>query len=487
MTTLALLGQAGISAIGIEREPSVWPHARAVHFDGEALRILQSLNLAERAMTRCKPMAEFRMENEANEILFDHQTGQLGSQGWHNDVMFHQPDMETLLRSEIEQLPTVSLRAGTTLTRLERGSDAVRCVVTDGEGSEQTLTARWVIGADGANSTVRRMLDIRTESLGSDDPWIVVDGLLEGEPGISGDMVFLGHHSRPALWGRLPGNRVRMEFKVMPGDDPEEVVTPAAIERLSHGVLPVGKFTPDRVAIYTFRARVAARWRADNVFLAGDAAHQAPPLFGQGLCAGMRDAANLVWKLSLVSRGEAGPELLDTYESERLPHARYWVEQAATMAGILQTTDTETAAQRDAYLRANPHASIPPSPALGPGLHTGDSNDLAGRLSVQPVLPDGTRLDDLVGSRFLVAAPDEFVAALPPELQAALTEDGNTVVLTDSSISAELLTAVNRRAAVLRPDRYVLGAADTHDELAKLLELIPTVKSAPVASASPLD
>ena len=91
-------------------------------------------------------------------------------------------------------------------------------------------------------------------------------------------MVFLGHHTRLALWVRLPGDRVRMEFKVMPGDDREELVTSAAIERISRGVLPVGSFEPDRVAIYTFRAKVAERWRVGNVFLAGDAAHQARTL-----------------------------------------------------------------------------------------------------------------------------------------------------------------------------------------------------------------
>ncbi|MGO4610905.1 FAD-dependent monooxygenase, partial [Variovorax sp. 2RAF20] len=79
-----------------------------------------------------------------------------------------------------------------------------------------------------------------------------------------------------------------MEFMLMPGDDPEEIATPAGVERISHGVLPAGKFMADRLATYTFRGRIAQQWQAGNIFLAGDAAHQAPPLFGQGLCAGMR-------------------------------------------------------------------------------------------------------------------------------------------------------------------------------------------------------
>src|SRR4051795_428912 len=357
---LAMLGNAGVSALGIERDGAVWPQARAVHFDGETLRAFQSVGLGERVFALCKPMCDFRMENEAGETLMAFPTGQWGTQAWHDDLMFHQPEVDALVRAEVERLPDVELRPGTTLQDIEQDGHEVRCRVQAPDGNSEVVTARWVIAADGATSTVRRLLGIANESLGTDDPWLVVDGHLRDAPGLAGDMSFLGHHTRPALWVRLPGDRVRMEFKVMPGDDPAEITTPEAAARISRGVLPLENFEPDRVAVYTFRARVAERWRVGNVFLAGDAAHQAPPLFGQGLCSGLRDVSNLVWKLRLVSEGSAGEDLLDTYESERRPHARYWVEKAASMAGLLQTTDPETAAGRDAYIRANPAAAAPP-------------------------------------------------------------------------------------------------------------------------------
>jgi 3-(3-hydroxy-phenyl)propionate hydroxylase len=298
--------------------------------------------------------------------------------------------------------------------------------------------------------------------------------------------VFLGHYSRPALWCRLPGDRVRMEFKVMPDDDPTEISTRDAVARLSRGVLPVESFEPDRTAIYTFRARVAERWRIGNVFLAGDAAHQAPPLFGQGLCSGMRDAANLVWKLRLVAAGRAGDDLLDTYESERRPHARTWVEKAATMAGLLQTTDPETAAGRDAYLRANPAAAAPPPPQpLGPGLHAGPDDEFAGRLSLQPVLPDGGRLDDLVGARFLLAADAALLDGLNTGVRAAVEADPEVVIVTDPSQVGPVLAEVPGGAVVVRPDRYLLGVARTSAELEALLRLLPASgAAAPIPAAS---
>jgi 3-(3-hydroxy-phenyl)propionate hydroxylase len=474
-TALAFLGRAGIRAAGIERDLTQWTTARAVHFDGETFRTLQALGLGERASAVCKPMTSVLMENEAHEVLFSFPTGQRGSQAWHDDLMFHQPDMEALFRADIASLPSVELRAGTTLTAIEQDDAGVRCHIESAGGGAAVITARWAIACDGANSTVRRLLNIPAERIGSDDPWVVVDGLLHDSPGMAADMVFLGHHSRPALWARITGKRVRMEFKVMPGDDLDEIVTPAAIERISNGLLPVAHFAPDRAAIYTFRARVAERWRVGNVFLAGDAAHQAPPLFGQGLCAGMRDVANLAWKLRLVALGRAGEDLLGTYESERRPHARYWVEQAATMASLLQATDPQTAADRDAYIRAHPGETLPPAPPLGPGLHTGPGDPKAGMLSVQPVLADGTRLDELIGQRFLVASANDLVDALPAAARSALEADPETVVLTDPGKVGGLLAPVAAAAVVVRPDRYILGTAGTTRELEELLALVPTL------------
>ncbi|MEV4239152.1 MULTISPECIES: bifunctional 3-(3-hydroxy-phenyl)propionate/3-hydroxycinnamic acid hydroxylase [unclassified Nocardia] len=483
---LAMLGRAGISAIGIEREATTWPHARAVHFDGETLRTLQALGIGELACALCEPMTEFRMENEAGELLFELPTGQFGPQAWHDDLMFHQPDMETLVRGELERYPNVRLCSGVTLLDFTQDIDGVRCRVENANGTTEFISVRWVIACDGANSQVRRQLGIETEKLGSDDPWLVVDGLLRDSPGLPGTMAFLGHHSRPGLWVRLPGERVRMEFKVMPDDDLEEIVTRPAIERISRGVLPVADFEPDRIAVYTFRARVAEQWRVGNVFLAGDAAHQAPPLFGQGLCAGMRDVTNLVWKLKAVARGTAAPELLDTYQSERLPHARYWVEKAATMAHLVQTTDPATAAGRDAHIRSHPQDVYPPLPALGPGLHTGPGDPNAGHLSQQPMLADGTRLDDIVGVRFLLATTAEIFAGLPENTRIEVETNPEIVVLTGTEQVAELLASVDSKAIVVRPDRYVLGTADTAARLAELLTIIPALTAAPRVAAAPV-
>ena len=478
-TALAMLGQAGLTAVGLEKDREMWPTARAVHFDGETMRTLQSLGVAEEFAAVTIPMKDVQIINEADDVLVHAPTDRLGDQAWNDHISFHQPDVEALIRAVVDRTPGVELRCGVTVTKVENVEGGVEVTATDDGGRQQLVRARWAIAADGARSGIRQALGIESEKFGEDEQWLVVDGQLADAPGYDSDMIQFGRYTRPALWLRLPGTRVRMEFMLMPDDDPQEIVTPAAVERISRGILPVGKFQPDRQAVYTFRGRIADRWRAGAIFLAGDAAHQAPPLFGQGLCAGIRDVQNLVWKLDLVARGISDEELLDTYESERKPHATFWVKTAADQAVMIQTTDPEVAAGRDAFIKAHPEASaVPTSEGLGVGLHEGDRDERAGKLSVQPILQDGTRLDDMVGTHFLVAADRALYSALPAGLKSALDEDGDTVTLLDPLKVGDILAAAGARAVVIRPDRYIIGVGDTAEDLERLIRRIPAIAHA---------
>ena len=105
------------------------------------------------------------------------------------------------------------------------------------------------------------------------------------------------------------------------------------------------------------------------MLLAGDSAHQMPPFLGQGMCSGLRDAANLAWKLRDVVQGRAPDALLDSYETERMEHVRAYIEVAVELGGVIQTTDPDKARKRDAELLANPTMIRPLTPRLGPGLH----------------------------------------------------------------------------------------------------------------------
>jgi hypothetical protein len=169
--------------------------------------------------------------------------------------------------------------------------------------------------------------------------------------------------------------------------------------------------TLERHAVYTFQARWADRWRTGRLLLAGDAAHQMPPFAGQGMCAGVRDAANLAWKLDLVLGGLAPDALLDTYESERVPQVRRVVEFSIELGKVICVPDAAQAAARDAAMiaavRDRGSTAPVPTPAIGPGALV-DGDRLAGHLFVQGEVRRGDaigRFDDVVGRGFTLVSP----------------------------------------------------------------------------------
>lgn len=157
--------------------------------------------------------------------------------------------------------------------------------------------------------------------------------------------------ARPHTLVPMPAPRFRFEFMLLPGEDPVAMQTPEAVAELTAGWLPAGAATVERSAVYTFHGLITTRWRSGRVLLAGDAAHQTPPFLGQGMCSGMRDAANLAWKLHAVLRG-ADEALLDTYQQEREPAVRSIVQAAVDFGRIICTLDPAQAAARDEAMLA---------------------------------------------------------------------------------------------------------------------------------------
>jgi len=146
----------------------------------------------------------------------------------------------------------------------------------------------------------------------------------------------------------VTGNRRRWEIMLMPGDDPAHMVNSETLWQLVRQWVTPEQADIERATIYTFHSVIAQGWRKGRLMLAGDAAHQTPPFLGQGMCAAIRDVANLAWKLHAVLHHRAHDSLLDTYESERAPHVQAFIELAVRLGDIIQTTDPEAARQRDA-------------------------------------------------------------------------------------------------------------------------------------------
>jgi 3-(3-hydroxy-phenyl)propionate hydroxylase len=253
---------------------------------------------------------------------------------------------------------------------------------------------------------------------------------------------------------------------LMAGDDPVEIVRPENVWKLLARWISPEDADLERAAVYTFRSVIARGWRRGRLLIAGDAAHQTPPFIGQGMCAGMRDCANLAWKLARVLKGTSGDALLDTYESERQPNVHAFIELAVRVGAVIQA-DGAAAEERDRRFRdGSPELfGFPPS-RLGPGAH--EESLPAGELFSQPRLEDGRRMDDAIGERFAVLGDARLISQCLPEVRDAWNVVDAAVIPDPGKEVNAWLDAHQAATVILRPDRHVFGVAADAAELARV-------------------
>jgi len=472
----SLLAQRGRSVAVLERWPAPYPLPRAVHFDHEIARVLQAVGIAGDVgdFTESAPIYEWR--NAAGEILLRFgRERESGLSGWPDSNMGHQPRLEAALETRARSFPHVSVLRGHDAHVLHDAGDHVLVGARSETGGALEVRAGWAVGCDGANSFVRGAIGSEWHDLGFAYDWLVVD-VIPHETRVWSPLNWqLCDPARPTtLVSGGPGRR-RWEFMRLPHESIETLNDPAtAWKLLAAWDIRPDNATLERHAVYTFRARYADVWRRGRVLIAGDAAHLMPPFAGQGMCSGLRDANNLAWKLDLVLDGRASSALLDSYESERAPHARATIDFSVALGRVICTADPLEAAERDARMVPIARAAgltIPaPPPPLGPGC-TEAASPGAGELFVQGrVERDGQRglFDDLVGRGFaLVSTRGDPARALTPAQRAFIGSLGG--VSADVSRGGPLrdldgayarwFEAHGAAVALQRPDFAVFGTA----------------------------
>ncbi|HKY16679.1 MAG TPA: bifunctional 3-(3-hydroxy-phenyl)propionate/3-hydroxycinnamic acid hydroxylase [Microthrixaceae bacterium] len=464
-----LLAQLGRSVIVLEQWPERYSLPRAVHFDDEVGRLLQSCGIGDEVRALSEPAEVYEWRNAAGTTLLRFGRIGTGPSGWPFSSMFCQPDLEAALEARANALPTVATRRGITVDVVEQDESHVTLGCTGGT----TVTARYVVGCDGANSTVRRVLDIGVEDRGFFYDWLIVDVILD-EPRVFDPInLQVCDPQRPtsAVSGG-PGRR-RWEFMRLPEESLDELGQAAtAWALLEPWDVHPGNARIERHAVYTFQARVADRWQDGRVFLAGDAAHLMPPFAGQGMCSGIRDVANLAWKLDLVLAGVAGPDVLVTYEEERKPGAEFAIDLSIELGKVICVPDAQEAAERDEAMASavtGEVSEVPGQPGLGSGLIHPDA-PLAGEQFPQPDL-SGRRFDDVHGAGWRLVTDDPAGDDLDPGLVDWLGTIGGAVI--QVADTAPALAAWFRRHEVRwafqRPDFHLYGAAADVDGAADLV------------------
>lgn len=415
-TLATLLGRYGVDTLVVDRVADVLQMPRAIALDNEALRILQLAGLGEEAFDRIV-IPEVRMYSPLlGRFGCANTRGSLD--GHPRLVTFFQPQLEQAMRAQQARQPSVLNLAGLELVDLQQTADYVLAELRDDEGGSHKVRARYLVGADGAGSRVRSLIgqDFKGQTYAED--WLIVDA---GErQGKAIDHVeFHCDPQRPAPHMPAPGGRERWEFMLRPGESRERMLEDASIATLLAPWVDARELKIERKAVYRFHARCCERFQHGRVFLVGDAAHITPPFVGQGLVAGLRDAANLAWKLSWVLRHGAGPELLRSYDQERRPHALAMINLAKLMGRLVMPRNRPVALlvhgamrlarQVPALRRYFEELEIKPKPVFASGLFVMQPG--GGRLRPGALLPQGwmrdgvggVRLsDELLGDRFML-------------------------------------------------------------------------------------
>ncbi len=445
-----LLERHGVSTIAVDQAVGPYPLPRAAVTDDEVLRIFQSVGLADAILADAQVMDGVSFVTAAGRriTVLDTMTGAVGHPPL---VSLHQPTMERTMVAALADRG-IELRWSTVLESFDQHASGVTAYTRPvGGGRSEPITARYLVGCDGASSAVRARLQIPFAGSTFAQRWLVVDAQVDRPLAQVPHPHFVGHAERPIVTLPMSPGRHRWEWMIHPGEDEAAFLDPAAIDRrIAAWTSPGERVAVERAVIYTFHARAAARWRSGRVFLAGDAAHVMPPFAGQGFSSGARDAQNLAWKLAAVLDG-APVNLLDSYEQERRPHVTAMQNVAVRWGGVVQTTQPRKARLRDGVmsrfdgskafdlLRKN----AKPLPTYGHGVFARRPHVLPPRRTVGSLFPqprlDGTLLDDL----------------LPPGWATVTAEHDP-----DGWLARRGLTW-----AILRPDRFVFACGATDDEL----------------------
>lgn len=489
-----MLGRQGRRVAVVERWEARYPLPRAVCIDHELFRVLAANGMGDVLPKISHPGPLYQWFNaDWRELLCIDWSAESISGG--AEVNFvHQPTLEEALDQAVSEQRSVTRFLGWEAIEIQQDPRVASARLRKTGGlQEQTLTARYVVGCDGANSIVRETIGGAQEDRGFEADWLVIDVLLkEGCTIETLGIPAAGQYCNPVRPTTIVPAGVRdgrtfrrWEFMRLPGESIENLEREDRVWELLKPWAGPDQIELIRHKVYNFRSLLAQRWHERRLIIAGDAAHVMPPFMGQGMCSGMRDAGNLAWKLALILDGKADDRLLDTYQPERMPHVSQIIDASIYLGRIICIPDADDAAARDRVFFEGAQPPPPPFPQLTDGLihrrPDGAANHGAGLLSPHVhVSHNGLRerFDEVAPPGFILLSLDP-APALPPHQIAALDtlgaryvhiENGNGGLCDLDGKFAGFLEAHGWRTMLTRPDFYVYGGAATAQELGKLID-----------------
>lgn len=491
-----MLGARGMSTLVVDRLTEIYDKPRAIAIDHEIMRHFDNMGIADAVLPYIAPFtASQHFGAEGQLIRRIDMIPEPYPLGYTPSMVFTQPPVEAVLRQHAGSFDCVTVELGTEMTGLDPQADEVGVTLKDAAGKTRKVAAKYVIGCDGASSRVRDLSGMKLEDLVFDEPWLVVDVQVHEDalgklPQTSAQFC---NPARPTSYVMGPKNHRRWEIMLLPGENPREMEKPDNVWRLLSPWL-----TPDegdlwRAAAYRFHALVADDWRRGRVLIAGDAAHQQPPFIGQGMCQGLRDVSNLVWRLDRILKGLSSEDLLESYTVERKRHVQTLTGKIKAIGKTICERDPQAAAARDARILAEGggrpltitrQEMIPP---IEDGLIAKEGTPARGLLFPQPAIVDGASqrlLDKFTGPEWRLVLDGRRIGSEEGEalarsiegivVRAIAPQGGEAADPTALCEKDGVLSAWFERhgviAALVRPDHYVFGAAQTVEALRQQMD-----------------
>ncbi|HET9876121.1 MAG TPA: bifunctional 3-(3-hydroxy-phenyl)propionate/3-hydroxycinnamic acid hydroxylase [Mycobacterium sp.] len=420
LTLANILGLQGVRTLVIEERETLIDYPRGVGLDDESLRTFQAIGLVDAILPHTVPNQILRFFDRKRRLLAEMAPAD-ACFGWPKRNGFVQPLVDAELLRGLERFDHVRVAWGRPMTGCTETADAVTVNLggLDGDLEPVSVTAHYVVGCDGGRSTTRRLMGVPFDGTTSPTRWLVVD--VANDP--------LGHPNsevgadpaRPYASISIAHGIRRFEFMIHADETDEQAQDPEFVARMLAPLVPhPHDVDVIRHRVYTHHSRIAAAFRRGRLLLAGDAAHLMPVWQGQGYNSGIRDAANLGWKLAAVVRGQAQPTLLDSYDAERRKHARAMIDLSTMVGRVISPTNRRVAALRDGVIHAA--SAVPtlkryvlemrfkPMPRYEHGAVVHDQprrpDSPVGTLFIQPRVDTRTQsdllLDDVLGTGFAV-------------------------------------------------------------------------------------
>jgi len=456
--TLAnLLALNNLSVLVLEKEASIYNLPRAVHFDDEIMRVFNTIGIKNKLSKKLIINKGTKFIDQDENLILDWPRPKVITEnGFYPSYRFHQPDLERCLRSTLKNFKKVCIKQNANVEKITSKKDFVEvCYMDTNSKKKYELKAKYIVGCDGGRSFVRQQINSDMEDLGFKQKWVVIDVILKSRNNSLPDRTIQYCNSdRPATYCRNVGRRRRWEVALKNNEDFETFFEEKNLWNFLSQWVQKDEVDIERKAIYTFESAIAEKWKHERIFLAGDAAHLTPPFMGQGMCAGIRDVSNLAWKLSSSCIFGHNEKLLQSYQTERSPNVRDYINTTMKMGELLNAIGNANVSDT---VFMQPDGSIKMD-TIKPGLGNclGSEQDInKGKTFPFIKLDDGSYFDNLFENNVVLVADKKIIQRLKNiNIKIPILSLNNFPEL------EKIFKKFKTEGLIIRPDRFILASTD---------------------------